>query len=456
MEKRETKVLLLCAVFMVTAAFITAGAVYSQQGAPKKEKDSCITSSCHAAFGKDNFVHGPVAAGECTICHGKLPQHKDNPKRNKFQAIKEVAKLCYSCHEKFMTKKYIHKPVEDGECNSCHSPHGSPNKFQLLGKGGELCFNCHDEKIVGGKFVHGPAAVGGCTACHDPHTADFEKNLKAGGADLCFLCHTDKAEIFSKSEVKHKPITESCTPCHNPHSEEKQYMLKAGGTPLLCFGCHKDKKEQVDTASVQHGALTADRTCLNCHDAHVSGIAKMLLLPPMDLCIKCHEHEYKRADGSVLADIRKLLAENSDHHGPIKQKDCSGCHNPHGSNTFRILRYPYPSTFYAPFYVDNYNLCFSCHEKTIVLNPETTKLTNFRNGDVNLHFTHVNKPEKGRTCRACHETHASNHPKHIRESVPFGTWELPVNYQKTGTGGSCTPGCHKIKKYDREKKQENL
>jgi len=113
------------------------------------------------------------------------------------------------------------------------------------------------------------------------------------------------------------------------------------------------------------------------------------------------------------------------------------------------------TSFYMGFNVENYNLCFSCHDKAIVQDPETTKLTNFRNGEINLHFKHVNKPEKGRTCRACHETHASNHPKHIRESVPFGTWELPVNYQKTETGGSCAPGCHKLKKYDRLKKEKN-
>jgi len=106
-----------------------------------------------------------------------------------------------------------------------------------------------------------------------------------------------------------------------------------------------------------------------------------------------------------------------------------------------------------PFALENYGLCFSCHEKTIALNPETTTLTNFRNGSRNLHYLHINKPDKGRTCRACHETHASNSPKHIRNSVPFGAWDLPLNFQKTENGGSCLPGCHKLKKYDRVKKE---
>ena len=61
--------------------------------------------------------------------------------------------------------------------------------------------------------------------------------------------------------------------------------------------------------------------------------------------------------------------------------------------------------------------------------PRGTKIvfTSFRDGDVNLHYLHVNKAKRGRTCRACHSTHASKHNVIIRDSVPFGRWELPIN-----------------------------
>jgi len=419
-----------------------------------QETDTCITSKCHDTMEKQKYVHGPVAAGECEICHGEAPDHRNNPEKIKFPEIEDVAEICYACHEKFPVKKLTHSPVEEGECVACHSPHGSPYKFQLLAKGGELCFNCHDEELAAEKYVHGPVAVGGCVACHDPHTADFDMNLRAESPNLCYMCHTDKAEAINDSEFVHTPVAEDCVLCHNPHSAPKQFMLQEE-SPELCLDCHDDKSEHIAAATVKHGALETDRTCLNCHDAHMSNIAMNLLMEPLDLCLSCHDREYKKEDGKTIMDMKKWLAENTDHHGPIKMKDCSGCHDPHGSINFRILRNPYPPTFYKAFKTDNYNLCFSCHEKTIVLNPETTKLTNFRNGNENLHFKHVNKPVKGRTCRACHETHASNYPKHIREAVPFGAWELPVNFEKTGTGGSCTPGCHKIKKYDRVNKEIN-
>jgi predicted CXXCH cytochrome family protein len=450
----KTGFLMVVVVVVLLVNFFIPEISHSQVKTEAKKKDSCITNACHADINKFKFVHGPVAAGECTVCHGESKRHAENPRRYKFGAVKDLDKVCFKCHDKFKPKKFVHNPVQEGECTVCHSPHGSEFKFQLVAQGGELCFNCHDEELIGEKYVHGPAAVGGCVACHEPHTANYEKNLKAQGPSLCFTCHTDQAEAFQNAKVIHKPVAENCTKCHNPHSNKKQFMLPAEA-PTLCFGCHKEKKTWVNNALVQHGALATGKSCLNCHEPHVSNIEKRLSMPPMDLCLSCHDKPVEAPDEKQLTNMKKLLEKKKDHHGPIRQKDCSGCHNPHGSNVFRILRYPYPAKFYMPFAVENYALCFSCHEKSIVLNPETTKLTNFRNGEINLHYKHVNKPEKGRTCRACHETHASNHPKHIRESVPFGSWELPINYEKNKTGGSCAPGCHKLKKYDRVKKVEN-
>ena len=175
----------------------------------------------------------------------------------------------------------------------------------------------------------------------------------------------------------------------------------------------------------------------------------------MDVCLTCHDKPLDTPSGKIL-DMKTYLAKNQDWHGPIKQKDCSACHNTHGSDNFRILRKYFPPVFYAPFDLKNYELCFSCHEKTLVLDAKTTTLTGFRNGDKNLHFVHVNKTIKGRTCRACHDVHATNNPKHIRDAVPFGAWGLPVGFQKAANGGSCQPGCHQKFEYNRIKPVKNM
>ncbi|MEJ2244791.1 MAG: cytochrome c3 family protein [Acidobacteriota bacterium] len=138
-------------------------------------------------------------------------------------------------------------------------------------------------------------------------------------------------------------------------------------------------------------------------------------------------------------------------HKPVVDRECGDCHEPHGSDYYRLLVKRYPPEFYAPFDISNYDLCFSCHREDIVLIEETENLTDFRNGETNLHYLHVNMPERGRTCRSCHATHASNEPKHLRKQVPFGGWGIPILLEKTETGGGCSPGCHDARAYDRIK-----
>ena len=84
-----------------------------------------------------------------------------------------------------------------------------------------------------------------------------------------------------------------------------------------------------------------------------------------------------------------------------------------------------------------------------MLAKETDSLTDFRDGRINLHYLHVNKAKRGRSCRACHDTHASTNPMHVRESVPFGKWQMPISFTPTKTGGTCMAGCHKKLSYDR-------
>jgi hypothetical protein len=110
----------------------------------------------------------------------------------------------------------------------------------------------------------------------------------------------------------------------------------------------------------------------------------------------------------------------------------------------------FPHKFYTPYEKGKYSLCFQCHKEALVTVEETRTVTSFRNGEKKLHAFHV-KQKKGRTCRACHDIHASDIEHHLREDVMFGSYSMPIEYFKTETGGSCMPGCHKERGYDREK-----
>ena len=119
----------------------------------------------------------------------------------------------------------------------------------------------------------------------------------------------------------------------------------------------------------------------------------------------------------------------------------------------KMLKHFFAEKFYNPFDPQLYSLCFECHKQDLVLDERTTVLTNFRNGDLNLHYLHVHR-KKGRTCISCHEAHGGSQESQVRRSTPFGVWDIPVGFTKTPTGGKCLASCHVTKEYDREKPVE--
>ena len=62
----------------------------------------------------------------------------------------------------------------------------------------------------------------------------------------------------------------------------------------------------------------------------------------------------------------------------------------------------------------------------------------------------ITEPANGRSCRACHTTHAATGPGQLRATVDYGRWSIPIEFEQTDTGGSCAAGCHRARKYDRD------
>ena len=207
----------------------------------------------------------------------------------------------------------------------------------------------------------------------------------------------------------------------------------------LCGDCHIEFVQQMNDSSSQHTAVTTNG-CLGCHLPHSSDHDKGLREDKKDICLSCHE------------EMKEKILTSTYLHGPVLEGDCIACHNPHATDYAKHLVEFFPDDFYFPYQVKNYAMCFGCHNKEVATEAFTETLTDFRNGDLNLHFTHVNR-EKGRSCKACHEVHAGNQEKHIRREVPYGkiNWMLPIKFMKTETGGNCDVGCHKPRPYDRLK-----
>lgn len=298
---------------------------------------------------------------------------------------------------------------------------------------------------------HAPFEAGDCKVCHQGNDPKRPGPLKKATPALCLDCHEEFAGVLKRRHM-HAPARTACTACHNPHNAAQPKLLLAE-SGALCKSCHVKTKVISETAKVKHRALSEGKQCNNCHDPHGSSISRLLTALPFELCVNCHNRDTMAgADGKKLQNMKALLDANPVWHGPVAERDCSVCHEPHGSANFRLLNEYYPPEFYAPYDRRNYELCMTCHREKAFSSAETTTLTGFRNGAQNLHFVHVQQGNRGRTCRACHEVHATKQKSLIREGVPYGSggWVLALNYKRTETGGSCEKTCHQQRTYSRQ------
>jgi predicted CXXCH cytochrome family protein len=352
-----------------------------------------------------------------------------------------------TCHAGIVSHEVKHEAVAQQECLECHT-YAEPqeHRFKSAFPKDQPCGNCHDLKHKA--VVHPLVQEGQCLACHDPHGSAYKGMLVDAPRTLCLSCHKEVIPRQDEATSIHAPFKDNCTSCHDPHTSDVKNELKQA-VPDLCFSCHEDVKETLATSLVVHGAATTAGGCLTCHAAHTSRLRHLEKQPQPDECLSCHDRILHMPDGRTLPDMVALLKNNPVHHGPIRLGSCTACHRPHAGNHTRLLVAEYPAEFYSPFKIELYALCFRCHVSDLVLQPRGVGLTLFRDGEKNLHWQHVNQ-QKGRTCRACHEVHASKEAFHVRESVPYGRggWTLPINFKPTPTGGSCAPGCHEERQYE--------
>ena len=397
---------------------------------PVLSAETCLTDQCHQKLSKQSYTHPAMDA--CDTCHQQVSKSHPQKNNKSFSLVQEAPGLCAQCHTAMTTQKYVHTPVSSGLCLTCHDLHAGSPKL-LAGPAKDLCASCHPNK-TDQKYVHGPAATGDCVACHSPHDSKNKDLLVKEGADLCYSCHTEMSAQLKKKFV-HQALDGGCTSCHNPHGSQAKMFFSAAGS-ALCFQCHPDMESRLASAKSVHPPLTSERGCASCHAPHASDSAKLLAKPGKDLCLDCHKGFLKK-NQTVL-------------HGPIRDGKCQACHDPHASGQDKLLSKPYSSEFYISYSENEYQLCFSCHKRDLLKYETTSYATQFRDGEKNLHFLHVNRKDKGRNCKACHVIHGGELPKLLGESVPFGKWNLPLRYVKSDTGGSCAPGCHRKYSYDRK------
>lgn len=208
------------------------------------------------------------------------------------------------------------------------------------------------------------------------------------------ICHRGEGQ----GAATHDPVLHGeCRSCHkggaagHPDREGEEFTLNFGGGEALCYSCHSDLRDVMKKAISIHPPA-ADGECLFCHIAHSSDFDNLLRFALPD--------------------------------------------DPSRGNPRRM-----------PFESGNFALCWECHDVYGVLMQKTMTKTAFRSRGDNLHYLHLSG-EKAYTCMACHPAHYSESEGLVGRRSAWG--EDFVNFTLSEGGGSCAPGCHVPRSYQRE------
>ncbi len=289
--------------------------------------------------------------------------------------------LCTGCHAdmKATAGVFQHKPVADGQCLECHSPHASQQPALLLDTVSTACAGCHDPKDP--KFVqrHGgydlqgdnctschsahmkdPAAAGlpsvqhepfaqrKCTLCHQSASVSKTAALIVPVSELCVRCHADVAKPADKSAHLHYPVQQRfCLSCHDPHgSNQQRPPLFRASVGTTCLSCHADIATAMGK-SYTHLPVQSGN-CLICHDGHQSTQEHLLVSDPITLCKNCHQGEHKMTHPVGTGPNNKPIIN------PLtgRMMTCVSCHHEiHGGNHHYLTQEDW-----------HRDLCTTCHK----------------------------------------------------------------------------------------------
>lgn len=446
---------------------------------------------------KDTHVH-PLDPGSrnCLSCHDgamarTFPHRGDQKHPQVNMTAPEVsAPANYNMHLfNFPSSgKEISRPGPSSEllltsnnqvgCITCHDPHSNEKGsfLRVSNQGSEICMECHQmqnwELSTHGNPqnpLHAGLQEDACLQCHEIHTLPSNaKLLRADENTLCLSCHdsrkdedTEIASIKNLEEVFERPFTHPIR--INPNVTDIGYDSNtdspwnfglADDRFVRCGDCHNPH-----AASEKNISPVLDGSLAFVEGVDVIGFQKDPADYEYEICYKCHGQNQNVNSGN---DVARLLSVGNRSYHPIENigmspyvpslKDgwseqslitCSDCHGnddpygpqgPHGSNIPHILKAPYSDFPYGS--LDDQELCFKCHEKSIIIGNDGFK----------FHNLHIN--QAGYSCSACHNPHGSPESPGLidlnQSHITTINGEKTVESLEPGHG-TCTLKCHDAK-----------
>jgi predicted CXXCH cytochrome family protein len=218
------------------------------------------------------FYHRPYRERDCSTCHAR---------ETSFEVPTADREVCRQCHEPHYERRptdWVHGPVAAGQCGYCHEGHKASVRDLLVEAQPTLCYRCHDRDRLLDAPYHAEADQQACARCHDPHFAGNRRLI------VDSRTYERGGHTFDEVRSRHpKWSDEQCSLCHRP---EASLRIKQG-VDQQCLSCHGDLSAPGGDETL-HAAVALGK-CTICHAAHQSPLVHLVRPRGEENCYVCHD-----------------------------------------------------------------------------------------------------------------------------------------------------------------------
>ncbi len=206
MKDDAMKVKVFLVPVIAAAALGMAGPVFADvAGDARAPDESALTSAARtddtvskgAGIGSSTQIsYGHRSATDCAECHGESVEPRSS---GDVPLVTPVPRLCFGCHEQYVALDgWVHGPVATGDCLLCHTPHQITDQTSLTAAIPDLCYRCHTTSTLQLVAGHSDRSYAQCGNCHTSHASLSRKLLKPD-----FL-RTDVGAAYRDREARHR------------------------------------------------------------------------------------------------------------------------------------------------------------------------------------------------------------------------------------------------------------
>ncbi len=289
---------------------------------------------------------------------------------------------------------HVDNPMLPEGCGSCHVGHGQPSQPMLKASEEQFCYQCH------GSAEKQSAMKSAGNLASDASPVDIEQEFRKiyrhPVAEGTGHSPDERLPDVMRSAVNHA----ECVDCHNPHQR-----IHPGGNATYKVGGYSTSGQYLDEATSEA------EVCFKCHVGNsVRDDSKNTHLQFTPGVVSQHPVTQRTVNSRTVSLNRSQSA------GSLMK--CSDCHTsddpdgpqgPHGSRYRYLLSGNYERDPYADESPFAYEFCYSCHERSSILNNESFP----------LHREHIVgdpiRNIKGTSCYTCHSSHSSRTSRYLIE-----------------------------------------